>query len=201
MNKRRWKYAAFILGIVIIVILYGVRFNSINKQYPDPEVCKMNAGKELRLGDIMITEQKMKIISGAELTKIATDDYFPTNADGSTIRRDRVKGILVYVQINNLSKADKVIDFTTINIESGAWNNGIDPELFIMLNKGISIQKNILPANTKEEIIIPFSMVDTMVKHKDWKDVGSKNYNVVLALYPKKLMLTGKPDDNKNSGI
>ncbi len=189
--RRKRKIIIVTAAICLLLgVLWVVRYRSLNHLIPNPEMTKFGIGESVNMGGVSFTLQQVEMLNGNEIKKVAPNVDIVTNADGTAYDREKIRAVFFHVQIEKTGSDNESIDFTKISAESGAWGNGINAQLFMVLNPGVSIEKNVLEKNEIEEIILPFSMADTMFKKDDWKKIDEREFGVVFQLYPEKIVLT-----------
>lgn len=191
MKSRRKKYV-IVSAICIAALLFGIRYITLNKQYPNPKILQAHEGEKLTADGLSFCLQKTELLDGKELGKLVPDIMIAADKEGKELPDDRVRAALFYVHIKNSSDKNMRLDFSGIGAESGAWGNGLDAELFMALNQGISVQGEQIKKKEEKDIILSFSMIDTMFKKHDWENIDKRVFSAVLSLYPEKLVLTGK---------
>lgn len=189
MKKKKIMVIIFIL-VFAVVFLY--RYRSINQQFPNPELREAYIGEVMELEDVTFQLEKVEMLDGKGLHALDPDIVIATDPSGNPFPDEKIRVVLNYIQIKNIGNQQKAVDFSRIKAESGAWGNGINGEIFMALNPGISVQKEIIRPGEVRNVVIPFSMLSTMFKEKDWARIDERVFSTVLSLYPEKIVLTGK---------
>ena len=190
--KKRFKLTIIFGSILILTLLYVYRVISLNQEYRNPVIKKYSINQPLEMGDFQFTLKQMKLIDGTELEELAPDVILATNADGTPYSKDKLRVCLAYIEIKKRGDSDDTLDFTKVTIESGAWGNGINNAIFSALNPNVSISKIKMAQNETQNVVLPFSMIDTMFKDADWKHINERNFSIIFNLYPEKIIFTSK---------
>ncbi|MDD3278022.1 MAG: hypothetical protein PHG16_03960 [Lachnospiraceae bacterium] len=189
----RRKRSIIIVAVAICMLLGGlwvVRYHSLNQLIPSPEIKKFGVGETVEMGSISFTLQQVEMLDGNEINKVAPNVDIVRNGNGTAYDPEKIRAIFFHVKIQKKGNDPEDIDLTKVSAESGAWGNGINGQLFMTLNPGVSIDKIVLEENETAEMILPFSMVDTMFRKDDWKKIEEREFSAVLQLYPEKILLT-----------
>lgn len=175
---------------LLIGVLCAVRYCSLNRLVPSPGTKEYKIGETVNIGGYAFTLQQVEMLDGNGLKRTAPNVKIVTNADGTAYDQKKIRAVFFHVRLQKKGEGNESVDFTRVSAESGAWGNGINAQLFMTLNPGVSIEKNTLKENEALEVILPFSMVDTMFKKSDWEKIDERKFSVVLQLYPEKILLT-----------
>lgn len=183
-----------ITGIVILLcilsgVVFAVRFTAVNRRYPKSEEKVYSVGEPVNLGGYTFTLTQMELIDGTELEGRVTDVTYAEDMEGNLYDGERMRVLMAHIQIEKNSDSDEFIDFTRINVESGAWHNGLDAELYMAMNEGISVQKLVLEKGEQCEVILPFSMICDMFKKRGWEKIDEREFSLVFAFYPEKIVM------------
>lgn len=183
--------ALSIIAIGVFLFLYFYRYQTLQQRYPNPVNETVGIGEAIEDGSFTVTLQKSTLIEGNELKKLAPNIVIARHADGTPYEGKSIRILLADIRVKKTQECEDTYNFTKILCESGAWSNGLDGELFMQLNKGISMVHEDVPYNHYVDVILPFSMVETMFKDSDWKSVDSRSFGLIYSLYPmKKSMIT-----------
>ena len=187
------KKKLMVIGLIIaFAVFFLYRYRSLNMQFPNPELREAYIGEVMEFEDVTFELEKVEILDGKDMNAIDPDIVIATDPSGKPFPDEKIRVVLNYIQIKNIGNKQKLVDFSRINAESGAWGNGINGEIFMALNPGVSVQKEIIKPGEVRNVVIPFSMLSTMFKERDWEGIDERVFSTVLNLYPEKIVLTGK---------
>ena len=119
------------------------------------------------------------------MKKLVPEYVDPSIEDGTS---DDMKALLVGVEITNISSEIQRVHARDFTAQSGAWANGLYAPLYMALNDDAS---TIIALEPGEEIrrTFVYLMYDMQFCSNDWKRVGEREFDLVLALYPDKYLV------------
>lgn len=185
---KRFKMLSIIL-ISALILLFFYRYQMLNKKYPNPDNEKYGTGESMLQGNFALTLQKAELIDGNALSKLAPNTIIACHSDGSAYNENEIRVLLAYIRVEKVKRCDDTYDFVPISSESGSWGNGLNIELFMKLNKGISVHEAEIEYNSAIEVVLPFSMVNTMFKNSEWEKIDFRKFFIVHSLYPVKKVM------------
>lgn len=182
--------------VIVLTIVFAAfflyRYRSLNMQFPNPKLREAYIGEAMEFEEITFELEKVEMLDGKGVNALDSDIVIATDPSGKPFPDEEIRVVLNYIQIKNCGNKQKAVDFSRINAESGAWGNGINGEIFMALNPGVSVQKEVIKPGEVRNVVIPFSMLSTMFKEKDWESIDERVFSTVLNLYPEKIVLTSK---------
>lgn len=185
--------ALSIITIGVFLFLYFYRYQTLQQKYPNPVNETVGIGEAIEDGSFTVTLQSSALIEGNELEKLAPNTVIARHSDGTPYEGRSIRILLANVRIKKTQECEDTYNFTKILCESGAWSNGLDGELFMQLNNGISMVHEEVAYNNYIDVILPFSMVETMFNDSDWKSVDSRSFGLIYSLYPIKKSIITSP--------
>lgn len=174
------------IGFVFLacISLYILQYQKVNRRYLNPLNIDIYENETIRIDDIDITPLKAEFINEEKIRKL-----YPQLINNNESYNSNPIGLyLMKISCNNNTDEKKNLDFTQWMIEADAWGNGINGIFFSTLNPDISITQK-LNAHEKIVVQLPFTMVKNMFTKKQWKELKSRNFNIVVSLYPQKIIL------------
>ena len=176
MNKSVKRTALAIVILLLGVWLYFyIRVNSI---YKEPIVEHYKSGQVAFLNDYSIKMGKSKWISKDE----AINEYkFYEEA----FETEDYKFIAVEVEYTNTGNEKKTFETHYSELESGTWSNGINLEMFGILNPDESMRLTLEPGESKT-LTFPFLILERVLKHGLWDNIEKEEFKYIVSLYPVK---------------
>lgn len=180
----------FTIGAVLFVLLSAAlflsRFTYINKKYPNPQIVTHQIGETILGGDVSLLFSDYELYSGERFRKVLPDYQDSVmNEDMSQIKDSQKYVLVASVSIENKSTEEKTISLVQITAESVSWSNGIDGEIFALLNEGAKDPMNIhLQPGEKKDLLLPYSIYEFQFQERQWENIESRDYNLVLSYYP-----------------
>jgi hypothetical protein len=110
-----------------------------------------------------------------------------TRKDVSLNTNDEINVMLVEVEVKELKNYDLYKDFDIMYsvVESGAWFNGMDRELYLALN-GENLENLYDDKQNSTTVILPFTMYKVRFNNRSWKNLDDRDYQLVFNWYPVK---------------
>lgn len=185
-NKRIFLIVASYIGTIVILLFSVFRIIKINKLYPNPQVSTHELGDRILEGDITLCFQNYQLLSGNEFRKLYptyNDDIL--NYDMTPVKDEQRYVLMVTVQIENITDEEKIVSLVQIYAESLAWSNGIDGNLFPIVNEICNDPMRIaLCSEETMEIVLPYSLYDFQFQAKSWENIANKKFDLTLSFYP-----------------
>ena len=181
--KKRVIRASVVIVIIALLTVWGLQVKKINERYPAPDV---NTGEFNKPYKIMNRDITVKGYAIRELDSLL-DDMELTRKDVSLNTNDEINVMLVEVEVKELEKYDLYEDFDIMYsvVESDAWFNGVDREIYIAIN-GDKLENLYDEKQNSTTVILPFTMYKVRFSNKSWKNLEDKEYNLVFNWYPVK---------------
>ena len=109
------------------------------------------------------------------------------NTDGSKVRDEQIKVILVRAKLENTTSITQTIELVQIYAASLVWSNGIDGDLYPRLNPEVKNPMLVTLEPSQEiEVVIPYTMYDFQFSQEVWDNMQYTNFDLVLTFYPDK---------------
>lgn len=181
------------LFVMIIIIIFGIfRIRVLNLQYPNPQEIYFHINEDCTISesDYLIRLLNIELLNGEEIQDFSSGMPFLYNIDGTPYPWEKQRMILTTIELEGTNDQNTLFDLTEIVLEAKAWSNGMESELFSILNGENSSLYVKLAAGEKQTIICPFLINDTQFTEKDWKNLNVEKFSLVLSYYPKKIMLS-----------
>lgn len=178
-------------ALLLLLILYGIQYWKINTKYPAPQNISVCLNETVQVDGVEIKPLKAELLDGHQIQQIM---HVSTEAENNNIYDyHNMKLYLMTILCRNVSSQKNNVDFTQWMVESGAWGNGLNGEFFKNLNGNISIIQD-LKADEEITVELPFTMVESMFSKKEWEKMSSRNFNIIISLYPEKIILKGNEE-------
>lgn len=180
-----------VCALLMLLILYGVQYRKVNTQYPAPINVNVRLNENVQVDGIEIKPLKAELLDGQQIQQVMCNSA-DTEYDNAYDYHD-MKLYLMTILCRNVSSQKNNVDFTQWMIEAGAWGNGINGEFFKKINENISIIQDLKP-NEEVTVKLPFTMVESMFPKKEWGKMSGRNFNIIISLYPEKIILNANED-------
>lgn len=183
MDMRRNKYSVITGSVLLIIILIGclIRYNNLNEQYQPPTYENYKQNQVVSYNSFAIKASEFEVMNEEDI-----QDLGPVYEDVTTIDGSSIKSIVTEVRIKNPSSQQMKLEVYPFVIESGGYSNGIDADLFHVLNKDEATMIPVLDAGEEITLQLPFTMIESQFTDKDWDNIENREFNLVLSLYPVK---------------
>jgi len=183
MKYQKSKILAVCIAALLVttLVVFVYQYDNINRKYPNPKRITYKMDEEFSFYGLELKFVNMEILTFDRLIqkyKISTD-----NLQG--IEGTEEKVVLINVQIVNKTDEEKIIELFRFSIQSGAWSNDLNYELFLAINKNSSVQPT-LKQNQKMSVIIPYSAYNVQFTEKNWRSFTTREFEVSLSSYPVK---------------
>ncbi len=179
----------FALGTLCVLLACALRIVWVNQEYPNPDVASVGLNESLECGAYSVKLVLWEWFDGEVLKEIAPDYSVLSNADGSDYDTQKEKVALATIEICKEVEGDVPFDFTSVTLESGAWNNQWDNVIFEALN-GEDCYNIMLEKGEKKQVIIPVILFEMQFSERQWKKVQEREYHIVFSNYPEKKMIS-----------
>lgn len=173
---------------LFIVMCALVRYISLNKEYPSPQIKTYSLGETVNLGNYSFTLKEWKWQDG-EIVHELLPGYSLINLNGKEYPVEKERVGLATVVVEKNKEDDTYLDLTNIAFESGAWGNQWDQEFMFGINKELDSLLLDMKEGECREIIFPIAMADFHFTKRDWEKIDTRDFYVVLGYYPVKYQL------------
>lgn len=190
MKNVKNKILLTILLAATLAALGGSRIYILNQRYPDPQEIVFRLNEQCTLSDHCVRLLNMELLSGEEIKELFSDKPFLYNMDGTPYPWENQKLVLAMIEIQGTDIQNKIFDVTELSLEARGWSNGIEGELFAILNEDNSRLYVQVAAGEKKVIVCPFLMNDKQFTKRDWNNLSREKFSLVLSYYPEKIMLS-----------
>ena len=176
-------------GVILIATIgYGAyRVVKVNQAFPAPTTFSYGLNQAIKGGEVTLRVTKARLMTPAEIRKIAPDFKVDISLDGRLITDERAKILLIDVCITNKSEKAVTVPVRDYSAQSRAWSNGADPELLARLND--AYHDDVIAIGPKKTMTayLAYSMYDFQFASQDeWRQVYKRPYELVVSLYPNK---------------
>lgn len=194
MNRKTKITILSILAALVAIGCYA-RIEYVNSQYPIRDEIEFAEDEEasfagwdpcmskFEYGDISVLVQRAAIMSENELS-VVLPDYVDgvIEAGGAS----EMKAIFITTQLTNDTGKTQKIALYRFTVQSGAWSNVIDPNVFSEINEVDALEVE-LEAGESEAYTFPYFVYDThFATHSQWKNLKERDFDFVLSTYPTK---------------
>jgi hypothetical protein len=182
MDKIRNKYS-ILIGIIIIILslIFTIRYININHKYPPPVYKKHNLNEPVKYESLEVKATDFKIMNANEIQELGSVYEEITTPDDKNI-----KCIVAKILIKNSSARKMNLEVYPFTLESLGYSNGIDQGLFNVLNGKDSTMVPDLEPNEELILLLPFTIIEKQFTKPDWDNIVKRKFQLVLSLYPEK---------------
>ena len=167
--KQKIKTGMVAAVLLLCIAAVSMRYKWINEKYEKPEILTdKNILEYAQLAEkYQISDTQMEQVYQA----------YPTVF------------LIVEYHIKNMAKEKKhyLEVFSEDAIEAGAFANGEDASFFKYLNGDWD---GYLEAGEEKDIVLAYSIPQSLLSEKHWKNVTSLDYKIVLRHYPVKITIS-----------
>lgn len=176
----RKKSKVILLAIIfVLVVIIGLRYNYINNKYPEASVEVYNLGDTIEYRGITVNAEKVKFISDDEIKNM--------NLEESTFfENNERKAIVATVNFKNTSSESQNIECDYFEAASIDWHNGLNYELFTVLNGEEASPSLTLAPNEEITLDLPYEMFDFQYSSSSWERIEEVQFRLTLDIYPVK---------------
>lgn len=93
------------------------------------------------------------------------------------------------MDIKRVEETKDTLEIYPFVLQSEYWANGINNEVFQLLNKNEDVLSVELEKNKDQKIKIPFTMIPIQFNEEQWKNLHDRKFELVLSLYPTKIIV------------
>lgn len=182
MKKRIRQWVPSFIGIIFLlcVIYAGIKIVQINKEYPQVEVVKVDAGeKEAIQQDVEMKVMDVKMLSMNEAELKYGEDF--VNEVGQDFSYRIVE---VYVSLENVGNEEQGIPLYNIYIEKVDYCNGLAPEVFFSVDN----ESDYITLQGKEAktVILGYLLYEKQFGEKEWENMSVSDFYLTVDRYPVK---------------
>lgn len=165
--------------IVVLIIVIGIRYREINNQYPQAKEEEYSLRDKIDYRGIEISVEEFRLIDNDEITKMNLKE-------SEFYKENERKAIVATVNLKNNSSEMKSIESDYFEAATLDWHNGLNYEMFTILNGGE--KSAYVELNPKDEITLqlPYEMFDFQFKRDTWDSIEYLQFNLVFDIYPVK---------------
>lgn len=165
------------MGAIVLLFLLGiVRIRTINKDYANPQIMTIENGKSVKINKLSMSATKILIdkpdkgIYKQNLQNESTTITIELNVKNETTETQRFPIYLFYLQ-------------------SEAWTNGIDRELFFRMNQEETSMEIEVEEGAEQVYKLPYICASNQMSIEKWNHIQYEPFQLVLFQYPQKLVL------------
>ncbi len=195
MTGRIARAIVIVVVIAACTVLYGMRVAEVNDAYPKQSTVVFSFGDtatyagenssegKVEYGDISITATSARLLDYSQIQKL-----IPGYVDGVVEANSAsdVRALLIKIRAKNTSGTVQQVHFRDFKVQSRAWMNGLDLDLYLPLNNS---QPTIVEIQPGEELqtTLAYTIYDTQFNSAaDWVDINSRDFELALSYYPVK---------------
>ena len=173
-----------IFAVISAAILgLGVwRYVTLNNRYPAPTTKEYRCSDTVEYGGITLSATGHYFVDSNEAQTLFSDEYEAGH---------RPQCVVVELKLTNLSQEQRQIALYPFILESQTWKNGIHLQAFMEMDSFLStptLNPTLEPGQTLS-LKLPFVMIKDQFSSKAWTSVKSRDYRLVLSLYPTKTVV------------
>ncbi len=199
-NNVAWVSARVVVA-VLFILLYVIRLSVVNdgfKGFPKEIFDRADVvsyedgerGYEMSEGDIEVRVISFDSVTPEEIER--KYDYVDPIASNGDVQDMRF--LIVGLAVRNTSSVEKNVFVGKYELESGAWINGLNFPLFLLMNENESAQ-SVIASGEEERIYLPYSAYDQQFGD-NWSGFDKRSFEIILAVQPKiSLIDLGRFDD------
>ena len=174
--------------VLILLILAGARYYSVNAHYPSPKVKTYTKGETLELGNYRFTLKKWEWHNG-EIYHELMPGYVWLIENGKSYPSEKERVGIATVTIEKWKDDDTFLDLTNITFESKAWGNQWDHEFFMGINQDLEGLRLEMKAGESRDILFPIATGEIQFPQKEWDMIDQRDFYIVIDYYPVKYQL------------
>ena len=178
-------YLSILLIIILgsVVLLYHIFM--INNKYPNPKINIFHMNDEVLIEDNKVVKVKECALYSLDKVHKLYPEYDFQNENIYT-DDESVKMFLVKVEISDTSDNKAEVDLSNFILQSGAWANGWDLELYSIINQK---KLSIVSEQKSKVIYLPYFLYDFQFSEKDWRNIEKRKFCLVTSVYPEKRII------------
>lgn len=175
--------------IFVLIVLLGLRYYEVNTRFPSPKEKTIEFGEGIDYNGCTYQLTSWEWKDGSVIKELLPNYSLLLQENGEEYPIEKEKVAFASIKVTNVSNQTQEVDFTSVALESGAWHNQWDIEVFNALNegKGLVFQMEI---GESCEIMIPIILFESQFTGNQWKAVEQREFHIVLSSYPEKIYLT-----------
>ena len=177
-NRFRGKYV-IIAGVILLAVCWGIAFIHVNSKYKMEKdiVCKQGETYNIFGCDFKI--------AGAEwMDEEGMKSYHVMPLEN--LGEGRM--LVVTMELDNNTEQTTEVPLYQAMMEYEYYTNAVSLEAFMELNERGSLHPN-LEAGEHMELKLPFVVYEKQFSKKKWKNIEEDSGNIIMALYPQKIMM------------
>lgn len=165
------------IGVSFLMLFVVIANISVNKKFPKREVLEKNIGEDMKI------DEKMTIrVEAIELSNV--EKYNEEITKGIRQLGGRAKVVVVDALIENCTEEKGSVELYKFVLQNNVWSNGINPELFFVLNLKLSDLQFWLDGKGKINVKLPFVIYDFQIREEQWDDLKEEQFDLVISVYP-----------------
>lgn len=183
MKLKKWLLLG---GVLVFAVVFVVRFVQVNTKYPAPSYRFIEPGEvEIPESGLEYTVSGAYFASPEEITAL----YDAIDPDQTMYTRyipgEQEELLMVELTIHNPTEEEQYFGVPD-SLESGCWSNGLSVPMYDYLNPEADE-----PLDSRETITVkmPFRLSYVQFTPSRWKTVRDRQYDLLLSLYPEKVVM------------
>lgn len=181
MSKKR-NYIVLISVIFLTLIIIRVVY--INNKYPNPVVKKYDSSQSVIINGYEIKIESKKMYKMDQLPNEIKNNLY---RDFPELKQD-FRICLLKVNFKNIGQSEKKFQVYNLYLQSKAWANGIDSEMFHMFNQDTELEIS-CKQNDDVSLLLPYAISKQAFNEKDWNMIDKRYFDLILSVYPKKVLI------------
>lgn len=184
--KQKIKTGMVAAVLLLCIAAVSMRYKWINEKYEKPEIQEYTVNETFVTDGMQVTLTDKNILEYAQLA----EKYQISDTQMEQVYQAYPTAFLIaQYHIKNMAKEKKhyLEVFSEDAIEAGAFANGEDASFFKYLNGDWD---GYLEAGGEKDIVLAYSIPQSLLSEKHWKNVTSLDYEIVLRHYPVKITIS-----------
>lgn len=179
----RAKKAIAAAGLLVLVTVLAARGIWVNRRFAADDRVTVPAGQSYLYGDVAYTIEETNIQTLQAFCDANPDMQIDTAAYTANCTAEEVYLACVSLQVSNPGQQTTQVPLYSLYLSDHVWYNGMDMELFTLLNSGQNILLT-LEGGTSVSLQLPYLLYKPQFTEKRWKQADQKEYFLILSTYP-----------------
>jgi hypothetical protein len=177
-----------VIAVVVVAALLtaaALRIAQINTRFPNPTVVEHQLGETFMVEGVEFRITDVCLIGYAEMKKtVPSYEIEFLDEQQNPFEPSRLRFLLVGMDVRRVSQGSPSFSLTWSYVQSRAWRNGFDHNLFRNLNEGKEVS-SALDGSETARLVLPYTMTDTQFKSQaDWETVEDRPFDLIVSTYP-----------------
>lgn len=185
------KIVTIFVSLIIcfaVIAFSAIRIFNLNIRYPSPTVVTHKMHELVNGGNVSVCVNRCELLGGSEIKKQFPNYTDETeNPDGTKVTGKQIKTLLIYIIVKNNTSKIQSLSFAQMYAELHTWSNGIEPEIYQLLNKNQQDPTRVdIAPNKTVSFVLPYTMYDFQLKNSEWNNLKVNQFDLTLSAYPTK---------------